>query len=233
VNVDERGRDAASRVVAAVEKLEVPDPSAVVVRRRHRRRTRIAFAGVATVLAVAGGALAVINVVSEPSQSRQVQVQPTTPISPQTTPLFDLREVLLTVPMTGSNTTGACPDPASLSSPPAGQMFADRTGQNCYILGPTVLTGSGIDSASAHYDAASSQWLVTLRWRDPELQTKLAGPLRDGRIAIVSDGIVQSTPTIYSGIFDYRDVDIRGNFSRTDAITLAARIMGAGRSGSE
>ena len=41
----------------------------------------------------------------------------------------------------------------------------------------------------------------------------------------MSGGIVQSAPTINPGIGG-RDVEISGNFSRTEAINLAAMTMG-------
>lgn len=223
MSVDTRGREASQRAFAAVDRIDVPDASAVVMSRRRRHRTRVAVVGVTSILVATAGLLAVIHSVTGPPRSTQVQVQPTTP--PISKAKIEFREVRLTVPLTGSLAGESCPAPETLFSPPDGEMLADRTGRTCYILSPVLLTGAGIDSASAAYDAASSQWMVDMKWDNDDFLTKIARPFVGKQIAIVSDGIVQSTPTINPGITG-SNIEISGNFSRTDAINLASSIMG-------
>ena len=153
-------------------------------------------------------------------------MQTTTPtVEPAPKASLEFRAVRLTVPIPASQAGKGCPRSSRPSSPPAGELFGDRTGKACYILGPVLLTGSGIQEASAGYDQATQQWSVNVRWRDNEFLTKIAGPLVGKEVAIVSGGIVQSAPTINPGISG-RDVEITGDFSRTDAINFAAMTMG-------
>jgi preprotein translocase subunit SecD len=227
MSVDTRGREASQRALAAVDRIHVPDASELVMSRRRRQLTRIAVLGVASIFVVTAGLLSVIDSVSGPARTQRVQVRPTTPSIAKAK--IEFREVRLTVPLTGSLAGESCPAPATLFSAPEGEMFADRTGKVCYILSPVLLTGAGIDSASAAYDAASSQWLVDMKWDNDEFLTKIARPFVGKEIAIVSDGLVQSTPTINPGITG-SNIEIGGNFNRTDAINLAAAIMGVASS---
>jgi preprotein translocase subunit SecD len=223
MSVDTRGRDASQRARAAVERIDLPDASALVMRRRRRQQTRIAVIGVASVLVASVGLLAVIESGNRPARSPQVQVQPT--VAPSSMAKIEFRDVRLIVPLTGSLAGPSCPAPSALFSPPDGEMFADRTGTTCYILGPVLLTGAGIDGTSATYDAALSEWIVDIKWHGDEFVSKIARPFVGQQIANVSDGIVQSTPTINPGVTG-NDLEISGNLSRADAINLAASIMG-------
>ena len=64
-----------------------------------------------------------------------------------------------------------------------------------------------------------------MKWDNDDFLTKIARPFVGKQIAIVSDSIVQSTPTINPGITG-SNIGISGNFGRTGAVNLASSIMG-------
>ena len=86
-------------------------------------------------------------------------------------------------------------------APPAREeVIFDRKRENCYVLGPALLTGDRVDEASAVYDDQTSQW-----------------------VAIVLDGVVQAAPEINPGITGH-DVQISGDYSRSEATAIAASL---------
>jgi preprotein translocase subunit SecD len=86
-------------------------------------------------------------------------------------------------------------------APPAREeVIFDRKRENCYMLGPALLTGDRVDEASAVYDDQTSQW-----------------------VAIVLDGVVQAAPEINPGITGH-DVQISGDYSRSEATAIAASL---------
>ncbi len=89
----------------------------------------------------------------------------------------------------------------------------------CYALGPTVLTGKNVSTATARYDS-SQGWLVDVKFRNDDFVNKVAGPMVNKLVAIELDGLVQSAPRINPGITG-RTVQISGSFSEKDAHDLA------------
>jgi hypothetical protein len=106
-----------------------------------------------------------------------------------------------------------------------GTVLFDRKHQYCYFVGAVLLTGAGIVLASVVYDPTQSAWAVNLHFDNNDFLTKIAGPLVDKELAIVLNGVVQSAPDINPGIAG-RDIEITGDYSRAEAINVAASIIG-------
>jgi preprotein translocase subunit SecD len=89
----------------------------------------------------------------------------------------------------------------------------------CYFVGPTLLNGRRVSTASAQYDSGQG-WLVLVKFRGDDFVKDVATPEVNKQVAIVLDGVVQSAPTINPGITG-KTVQITGNFSQSDAKNLA------------
>jgi preprotein translocase subunit SecD len=132
----------------------------------------------------------------------------------------------------GSSTTTTAPPPGQTScetliknSPPdtdAAQsvVLPDRKRTACYVLGPAIVTGKSVGSAKAEYDPNKSQWATSVKFKNDDFVTKIAGPYVNKLVAIELDGVVQSAPEINPGITG-RDVQITGQFSQGEAKDLA------------
>jgi hypothetical protein len=183
-------------------------------RRRHRRRLH----GAAVVLLVA----CVTSCSSATNQTTTTANSvPTSPISVGSSAGLEFRELKLTIPKTGR----LCPNPGAFVSTPLGAMFSDRTGTLCYLLGPVLITGVDVHSATV-LDTSALVWAVHLQFNDNQWVTKVARPFVNKRVAIVLNGIVQATPTIDPG-FAAGDVDLISSptsYSRSEAINVAASI---------
>jgi len=101
---------------------------------------------------------------------------------------------------------------------------------NCYVLGPTVLTGSGVSGARA--TIPSGQWMIEVTLTSDGLKkvNDIAAKCFNhdpicpsNQFAIVLDGVVQSAPTFETPSFDTNKMTItRGNgFPEGDAKDLA------------
>jgi len=95
--------------------------------------------------------------------------------------------------------------------------------QLCYILGPTVLTGKAVGKANAAIDPSTASWIVQVTFKNDDFVNKVATPYVGKQVAITLDQVVESAPTINSGITG-RDVQITGNFSDHDAHQLALAL---------
>jgi len=134
---------------------------------------------------------------------------------------LEFRALKLTIPKTGR----LCPNPGAFVSTPLGAMFSDRTGLFCYLLGPVLISGVDVHSATV-LDTSALVWAVHLQFRDNQWVSKVARPFVNKRVAIVLNGIVQATPTIEPG-FAAGDVDLISSptsYSRSEAINVAASI---------
>ena len=78
-------------------------------------------------------------------------------------------------------------------------MLYDRVRANCYLLGPTLVTGADVDSATVVYDAPTSSWAVKVHFKNDAFLTKIAHPLVNKRVAVVLAGFVQSVLTDQAG----------------------------------
>jgi hypothetical protein len=108
-------------------------------------------------------------------------------------------------------------------------VLADRQKAFCYDLGPTLLTGANVGSADADLNPTSSTWEVNVHFPNDGFVTNVASVEVGKQIAIIVDGVVQSTPVIQSGV-DGHDVTISGPFDEAQARDLAARIDPSSRS---
>jgi preprotein translocase subunit SecD len=99
-------------------------------------------------------------------------------------------------------------------------VLPDTKNTVCYILGPTILTGRNVGSASAVVNSTSGGWEVNVHFKNNDFVTKVAQPYVNKQVAIELDGIVQSAPNINPGITG-QDVTISGSFSSKEAHQLA------------
>ncbi len=123
--------------------------------------------------------------------------------------------MLATTPRAGCKVTA--------DHPASNSWLRDRDRTACYLVGPIVLDGAGVESADAEIDSTTSLWIINVHFRNDDFVTKVARPYVDKQIAIVVDGVVQSAPTVNQGITG-RDVTISGNFTRAEAEDLARRL---------
>jgi preprotein translocase subunit SecD len=144
-----------------------------------------------------------------------------------------------TVPSTGETTLPTCLDASDFDQPDQTVVLPEcqkREVVTYYQLGPTFLTGDGVESAQAVFSQQSG-WTVELvlkpgaagidtfnEWAakcyngTPECPS--SGASR-GRVAIVLDGIVKSAPQINAPSFSRDQITISGNFSEKEAKELA------------
>ena len=219
--LDTLGHEAAQRAHTAVSRIEVAEPGAVIDRRRRGRMTQTTVIGFAALLVVTAAAVAVIRDTATSSRSSHVQVRPSTTALPKGNLEFRAVEYVGDTPQIYPSGSPDC----STRPVQAATVLFDRTHQSCYDLGPALVTGASVRSVDVTYDPTQSQWAVNLHWRDDKFNTKVAGPLVNKDIAIVLNGVVESAPVINPGITG-TSVEISGNFSKADAVNLAASIMG-------
>jgi preprotein translocase subunit SecD len=99
---------------------------------------------------------------------------------------------------------------------------SDDQGASRLALGPALMTGKDVKSASAQYESGQG-WVVHLSFTGDGFSTfnKIAAQYVGKQIAIVLDGVVQSYPVIKDAKFDTNDVVISGNFKEKEAKDLA------------
>ncbi|HEV7535801.1 MAG TPA: protein translocase subunit SecD [Acidimicrobiia bacterium] len=97
---------------------------------------------------------------------------------------------------------------------------SDNQGASRLALGPALMTGKDVKSASAQFQ---SEWTVHLSFTGDGFSTfnKIAAQYVGKQIAIVLDGVVQSYPVIKNAKFDTNDVVISGSFKEKEAKDLA------------
>ncbi len=114
--------------------------------------------------------------------------------------------------------TPICETLVGADDPNSTVFLWDANKENCYSVGPTILTGEAIRTAQAAYE---NQWVVNVEFRNDDFVTLIAQPYVGQQVAIVLDDRVQSAPTINQGITG-RDVQITGPpFKESDARDLA------------
>jgi preprotein translocase subunit SecD len=91
--------------------------------------------------------------------------------------------------------------------------------QGCYFVGPTLLTGRRVTTASAVFDSTQG-WIVNVTFKGDDFAKIVAGPNVGNQVAIVLDGVVQSAPVIQQGITG-KTVTISGSFTSSEAKNLA------------
>ena len=90
----------------------------------------------------------------------------------------------------------------------------------CYSLGPTILTGRNVGTATAVVNTTSAAWEVNVHFKNNDFVTKIATPYVNQQVAIELDGVVQSAPKIDAGITG-QDITISGTFTSKQAHQLA------------
>ena len=225
MSLDTRGREAATRAHAAVATVELPDATAVVVRRRRQRLVRATLAGVVAVLVVSVGAVPVERGTTGSSRPQRVQVQPTTSTSPPIGASLEFRAVEYADgdPFDLPASAAACK--TGLPAFRDAVIRFDPAHRYCFGLGPVVATGDGLESASVFYDASASQWTVHLRWNGNDLVNNFVRPLVDKQMAIVVNDMVQTIAVIKPGIGG-RDVNLTGHFTKDEAVNVVASLTG-------
>ena len=119
--------------------------------------------------------------------------------------------------------------PASPTAAPAAeaQLACDAEGTK-YLLGNAAVEG-GVVSAQAIRAQGTIGWTVALQLDDEatgefrDLTRELAGS--PAQVALVLDGEVLSAPTIVS-VIDSGQLQLGGDFTKTEASELAARLRG-------
>jgi preprotein translocase subunit SecD len=104
-------------------------------------------------------------------------------------------------------------------------VLPDRQKQACYVLGPVLVTGAGVNSASVIHDPTADQWATDIHFVNNDFIVKVADPLINKEVAIVLNGVVQSAPVINPGITGH-DVEIAGGFTKAQAVGAVASILG-------
>lgn len=136
--------------------------------------------------------------------------------------------------------TTDCTDPANLTGgveddPAAPLVACSDDGATKFILGPTALEGTNVDSATSgmgvnQQGVSTGQWVVSLEM-DGEgadvfaefSQRLLDLPAPQNQFGIVLDGLVISNAEMQNAIFDGR-AQISGDFTRETAATLANQL---------
>jgi preprotein translocase subunit SecD len=99
-------------------------------------------------------------------------------------------------------------------------ILPDTKNTACYVLGPTILTGRNVGTATATVNPTTAEWEVNVHFKNDDFVTKVATPYVNKQVAIELDGVVQSAPNINQGITG-QDVTISGSFSSKEAHNLA------------
>jgi len=99
-------------------------------------------------------------------------------------------------------------------------LLPDLQKTACYVLGPTIMTGRNVGTATAVVNPTTAAWEVNVHFKNDDFVKKVAQPYVNKQVAIELDGIVQSAPNINPGITG-QDVTISGSFSSKEAHQLA------------
>ncbi|HEV7524683.1 MAG TPA: protein translocase subunit SecD [Acidimicrobiia bacterium] len=99
-------------------------------------------------------------------------------------------------------------------------ILPDAKKATCFLLGPTIMTGRNVGTASALVNSTTAAWEVSVHFKNDDFVKLVATPYVGKQVAIELDGVVQSAPTINAGITG-RDVTISGSFTSKEAHNLA------------
>jgi preprotein translocase subunit SecD len=137
------------------------------------------------------------------------------------------REVIATLPYSGGADScggGTRVTPSAKDTPAARQVILpDRQKTVCYVLGPSLLNGQSISSATAEQVPTTADWSVTVHFSNNDFVTKVASPLVGKQLAIIFDHVVQSAPVIRENITT-PDVSISANFTEAEARALVGAL---------
>ena len=158
--------------------------------------------------------------------ARPAQTAPATTVAPTSTVPTSTAPGSTT---SGPSTTGAttttlpvgtniCETLVTEDDPEGSSWVYDNKAENCYQVGPTILTGRAISDADSRFE--QNGFLVDVTFKNDDFVNLVANPNVGQRVAIVLDDRVQSAPTINEGITG-RDVVITGDFDEQEAADLA------------
>jgi preprotein translocase subunit SecD len=133
------------------------------------------------------------------------------------TALLEFREVLETEAI-GGKKLKVTANPTSDKE----AVLIDKDKKLKYRVGPTLMTGSGIASATVGYESTTNkpQVDITFSAEGGKLFDEVAAKTYKKNLAIVLDGTVESAPTIESQSYNGRAV-INGTFTIDEVKTLA------------
>jgi preprotein translocase subunit SecD len=134
------------------------------------------------------------------------------------TALLEFREVIGQPEVIGGKTLKVTANPVSDKE----AVLVDKDKKYKYKVGPTLMTGSGIASATVGYESTTNkpQVDITFSAEGGKLFDEVAAKTYKKQLAIVLDGTVQSAPTIESQSYNGRAV-INGTFTIDEVKTLA------------
>ena len=172
----------------------------------------------------------------EPTTTTTTAPTTTTTAAGETTTTAAGETTTTTAPTTTtSTTTTTTVPPAEIETTPpeedtdpaASVVLPDKEGTSRYVLGPTTVLGSAVDTASA---AFQNEWTVHLEMTSDGIGgfNAIAGECFNraatcptGLLAITLDGQVVSAPAIQEPTFERDQISISGSFSEGDAKDLA------------
>ncbi|MQA24593.1 MAG: protein translocase subunit SecD [Micromonosporaceae bacterium] len=114
--------------------------------------------------------------------------------------------------------------PGSIRDAKAQVVACDTDGGAKYLMDKARVLGTDVKKADYGLDPQSSQWKVNLSFTGSgqDKWTQLTADTVQKRVAVVLDNEVVSAPTIQQRITG--DAEITGDFSRSEAETLAAQL---------
>ncbi len=138
---------------------------------------------------------------------------------------------------TPSGSPSPSPSPSAPPAPDKERVVEDESGQRLR-LGPSALTGQGVETAQGIYDTQAGQWVVNIDFKGDgsKAWSTLTGeaacaPMGDPRrrVAIVLDDKVITSPEVVAEVqcktgMTGGQTQITGRFSRAGAIELALLI---------
>jgi len=123
--------------------------------------------------------------------------------------------------------------PVDAADPDATVTLSERRGDATQVLGPSVVGGEAIESASIGDDAQTGQWVVRPIFSTAGIQAfnKVAAQCYakesscpTGQLAIVVDGQLVSAPEIHAPSFSGDQIQLSGNFTEEAARRTATAI---------
>ena len=216
MSLDDRASAATESARRSLDRIDVPEPAALVARDRRRRKVRaLAAGGLVVLLGTTVGAV----LLRRSPETARVSAGAGGPGSSVTAEQFSLRVVNGVIPSPCSEVTG--------SEPAGGTLYPDRTGNRCYMLAPPSLIATGVDAASVSNEADPGHWGVVLILSEQGRRDfeDLARAHTHQQVAIVVDGQVASAPVIKPGI-DTRAIQVHDDFTEAEARDVASTITG-------
>lgn len=213
-DIDTLATEARRKAQGEIALVEVPETEQVMGerRRRHAVRNGIAAVAIVAVLGVGvGAAVAASNGGGTPMPDVAVA-----PVGDRVTLQFRAVEAEF-----------ECDSGAPTTKPPQPgvEIVRDHDGEQCYVLGPTLMDGTSLADVEVVYNDSYGGYEITLKFGNDDFVQKVGERMVGTQVAVVVDGIVYSAPTIGEGITG-REVTVSGDFDAETSRTLAAALRG-------